>query len=73
MRNHAVSYVKEDGRPAMVLDTDREIRLDDLKWQKLNGAPSFVMRRVEDLTAAHCAPLPDSELKALRTGYSSEH
>ncbi len=63
VHNLAVSYSKEDSRPAFVMDTARNIRLDDLQWQKPSGgAPSFVLRKVDGVTCTRCTPGPDFKI-----------
>jgi hypothetical protein len=64
VRNFRVSYVKDDSRPAFVLDSAQDIRFDDVKWEKPNGAASFVMRGVENITGTRCPPLPDFKVEA---------
>jgi len=63
VRNLSVSYLKDDSRAAFVVDSAREIRFEDVKWQKSNGTPSFVMRRVENIIGAQCPPLPDFKIE----------
>ena len=64
IHNLAIGYAKEDSRPAFVLDTARDIQFEGVKWQKANGAPSFVLRRVENVTATRCAPVSDFEIES---------
>jgi hypothetical protein len=59
VHNLAVTYAKDDSRPAFVLDTARNVQFEDLKWQKSDGTPSFVLRTVENVTATRCTPGPD--------------
>ena len=65
VRNLSVSYAKEDSRPAFVVENAQDVRFDDVKWQKPNGAPSFVMRRVENIMGMRCPPLPNFEIERL--------
>jgi hypothetical protein len=66
VRNLAVSYSKPDSRPAFVMDTARNIRLDDLQWQKpAGGAPSFVLRKLDGVTCTRCTPGPDFNIRAV--------
>jgi polygalacturonase len=65
VRNLSVSYTKEDSRPAFVLQNAEDIRFDDLKWQKPKGAPSLVMRNVQNITGTRCPPLPDFKIEGL--------
>jgi hypothetical protein len=39
--------------------------LDDVKWQKANGAPSFVLRTVANVAATRCSPLPDFKVESV--------
>ncbi|MFL6447807.1 MAG: glycoside hydrolase family 28 protein [Bryobacteraceae bacterium] len=63
IHNLAVSYAKADSRPAFVIDNARDVDFDDVKWQKPNGVPSFVLRSVEHVTATRCSPLSDFKIE----------
>ena len=54
-----VSYIKEDRRPAFVLDSVDGITLENCKAQKPEGAATLVMRNAKSVEAHHCAGLPD--------------
>ena len=54
-----VSYIKEDRRPAFVLDSVAGITLEHCKAQKATGAPTLVMMNAKAVEAHHCAGLPD--------------
>jgi len=54
-----VSYLKEDRRPAFVLDGVDGIALENCKAQKANGVAMLVMMNAKDVEAHHCAGLAD--------------
>jgi hypothetical protein len=54
-----VSYIKEDRRPAFVLDCVEGITLEHCEAQKATGAPTLVMMNAKAVEAHHCAGLPD--------------
>src|SRR5206468_2473654 len=44
-----VSYMKEDRRPAFVLDAVTGVRFNRVRAQKPEGVPTFVMKDVKDI------------------------
>ncbi len=55
----AISYMKEDSRPAFVLDSVDGISLENCKAQKADGVALLVMRNAKGVGAHHCAGLAD--------------
>jgi polygalacturonase len=55
-----IGYMKEDTRPAFVLDDVKDISFSHVKAQKAEGVPEFVLINVEKLAIDHCAPEPDA-------------
>ena len=55
-----VGYVKEDTRPAFVLDDVKDISLSHVKAKKADGVPEFVLMNVARLSIDHCAPAADA-------------
>jgi hypothetical protein len=51
--------MKEDRRPAFVLDTVEGIALENCKAQKADGVPMLVMMHARRVEAHHCAGLTD--------------
>jgi polygalacturonase len=54
-----ISYMKEDRRPAFVLDSVEGISLENCKAQKANGVALLVMMNAKGVGAHHCAGLAD--------------
>jgi polygalacturonase len=50
-----VSYVREDHRPAFVLDAAEEIEFQHCKAATVNGVPMFVLMKVKAISAHQCA------------------
>ncbi len=57
-----VGYMKEDRRPAFVLDTAKGIDLQHVKMQKASGVPAIVLRNIEDFTVYRSSPVPDAHV-----------
>jgi len=57
-----VGYMKEDRRPAFVLDTVKGIDLQHVKAQKAAGIPTIVLRNVEDVSVYRSSPVPDAHV-----------
>jgi hypothetical protein len=51
--------VKEDRRPAFVLDSVDGIALENCRAQKASGAVTLVMMNAKAVEAHHCAALVD--------------
>ena len=54
-----VSYMKEDRRPAFVLDSVEGVALEDCKAEKASGVPMLVMTNAQGVSAHNCAGLAD--------------
>jgi polygalacturonase len=54
-----VGYMKEDGRPAFVLDSVEGVALERCRAAKGNGAPTLVMMNAQGVSAHRCAGLAD--------------
>jgi hypothetical protein len=65
IRNLTVGFATEDTRPAFVLEDARNVRFEDVNWQKSISAPSFVLRRVKNVVATGCSPLPEFKIPDL--------
>jgi hypothetical protein len=57
-----VGFMKEDRRPAFVLDDVRGADFQHVMAQKAAGVPTIVLKKVEDFTARGCTPLPDTSV-----------
>ncbi len=60
--NVDLSFMKEDRRPAFVLDQVRGIDLEHVKAQKASGVPTFVLQNVEDFAMGNTV-LPKTDHK----------
>lgn len=54
-----VGYMKEDRRPAFVLDGVDGVALENCRAQKANGVPMLVMMNARGVEGHHCAGLAD--------------
>jgi polygalacturonase len=61
--NVEVGYMKEDRRPAFVLDTVKGIDLQHVKMQKASGVPAIVLLNVEDFSVYRSSPVPDAHVE----------
>jgi hypothetical protein len=50
LNNVKVGFMKEDRRPAFVLESVKSADFQHVKAQKAEGVPSFVLLNVEDFT-----------------------
>jgi polygalacturonase len=54
-----VAHMKDDGRPAFVLDGVDGVELEHGKAERSVGAAGFVMMRAKNVTVHNCAGVPD--------------
>ncbi|MGD0773015.1 MAG: glycosyl hydrolase family 28-related protein [Candidatus Solibacter sp.] len=62
LNNVEVGFLKEDGRPAFVLDTVKSVDFEHVKAQKAAGVPAFVLLHVEDFSVRNSPLTPDAHL-----------
>jgi hypothetical protein len=62
MTNVEVSYLKEDLRPAFVLEDVQGAEFNLVKAQHAPRIPVFRLKNVEDFALFHCGKLPDTQL-----------
>ncbi len=62
LNNISVAFMKEDTRPAFVLDSVDMIDFDKVKSQKATGVPTFVLKEVQNFSLHQSAPVPDTQL-----------
>lgn len=60
-----VGFLKEDRRPAFVLDDVKGADFHYVQAQKVPGVPAFVLSNVERLSIDHCAPTPDTRAEKI--------
>jgi polygalacturonase len=58
-----VGFLSTDTRPAFVLDDVRDVEFHRLRAQTAPGAPTFVLRDVEELRINHPHLMPDTYIK----------
>jgi polygalacturonase len=64
-RDVEFGFMKDDTRPAIVLDDVVGAEFDHLKAQRAGGAALFVLRNVKDFTARACSGLADLQRAAV--------
>lgn len=65
MHNVEVSFMKDDLRPAIILDDVRNADLFEVNTQKANGASnSFMMKNIIDVSMQSCRNVKDTEIKS---------
>jgi polygalacturonase len=58
-----VGFMTPDTRPAVVLDDVRDVELHGFRAQTASGAPTLVLRDVDELRVDHSPPLRDTTVK----------
>ena len=61
--NVEVSYMKDEARPAFVLNDVSGADFFHVKAQRASDAPAFVLQNVTDFTTSFCKDVPDMRLK----------
>jgi polygalacturonase len=62
LTNVELGFMKEDRRPAFVLDDVDGVDLQHVKAQKAAGISTIVLKNVKNFTAHGCTPLPDTQI-----------
>jgi polygalacturonase len=62
LRDVEVSYLKEDLRPAFLLNDVSGVDLQNVKAQHAADVSTFVLKNVTDFNASQCWPFPDTRL-----------
>ncbi|MGA7241502.1 MAG: glycosyl hydrolase family 28-related protein [Bryobacteraceae bacterium] len=65
LNNVAVAYIKEDHRPAFVLDSVDGVEFENGKAAKADGAKALIMLNVKNVSANHCAGLEDFKVESV--------
>jgi len=60
-----VSYLKDDLRPAFVLDNVKGADFNHVKAQHAEGVPTFVLKSVQDFAVTQSPGIPDTKLKTV--------
>jgi hypothetical protein len=58
-----VSYLKEDLRPAFLLDDVKNAEFNHVKAQHAGGVPTFVLKSVEDFAVRQSPGIADTGLR----------
>jgi hypothetical protein len=61
--NVGVSFMKEDSRPAFILDDVKMADFINVKAKTTEGLSAFVLRNVENFSTHQCHPVPDTKLE----------
>jgi hypothetical protein len=61
--NVSVGFMREDGRPAFVIEDVDGIEFRGVKAQKVDGVPTFVLMDVENFRTLHSDPVADLRLE----------
>jgi polygalacturonase len=62
LSNVEVGFLREDGRPAFVLDQVNGASFENVKAQKAAGVSTFVLKNVEKFETHHCSPVADVQV-----------
>jgi polygalacturonase len=62
LTNVEVGFMREDRRPAFVLDQVNGASFQNVKSRKVEGVPSFVLKNVENFETYHCLPVADTRI-----------
>ena len=60
LSNVDIGFMREDRRPAFVLEDVKGIEFQHVRAQRTAGVPGFVLMNVEKLSIDHCGPTPDT-------------
>jgi hypothetical protein len=61
-----VSYLKEDRRPAILVESVNGLEFNRLKAQHATGVPELVLNNVEDFVIRQSASIADATLKSVK-------
>jgi polygalacturonase len=62
LTNVEVGFLREDRRPAFVLDQVNGASFHGVKSQKVEGVATFVLKNVESFETSNCRPAPDVKI-----------
>jgi hypothetical protein len=65
LNNVEVSFLKEDLRPAFVLDDVKGVELNNVKAQTAPGVSAFVLKNVENFLVRNSS-VPDAKLASVK-------
>jgi len=64
LNNVELSFMKEDRRPAFVIDETEGVELDHVRAQKATGIPTVVLINAKDFRVSGASSIPDIKLAA---------
>ncbi|HUI07103.1 MAG TPA: glycoside hydrolase family 28 protein [Verrucomicrobiae bacterium] len=62
VNNVEMGLMKDDFRPALMIDDVRNVEFNFLKVPRVQDVSTFVLKHVEDFTVYHSRPVPDARL-----------
>ncbi len=66
MNNVEVSFMKEDLRPAFMLNDVKGAEFQHVKAQGLPAVPIFALKNVENFSTHECWPVADTRLERVK-------
>ena len=60
-----IDYLKEDLRPAFLLDNVKDAGFHHVKARHAPEVPTFVLKKVEGFSAHQCGSVPDTKLDSV--------
>ncbi|MGD0516405.1 MAG: glycoside hydrolase family 28 protein [Thermoguttaceae bacterium] len=66
MNNVEVGYLKDDLRPAFILDDVKDAEFRNVKAQLAPQVPEFILNNVEDFSTHDCRSVPDLRLESAK-------
>jgi hypothetical protein len=66
LNNVDVGFMNEDLRPAFVLDDVRDIEFNNVRAQKAQNVPTFVLKNVKDFKTHRCGPVTDMKFGSVK-------
>jgi polygalacturonase len=66
MSDVAVTYLKDDARPAFILSDAKAVDLRNIKARHGQGLASFILKDIEDFSLQQSQPLPDTKLATVK-------
>ena len=70
MRDVEVSFMKDEMRPAFLLDDVTDVIFDGAGAKRTAGVPVFVLRKVSDFTVRNTTGVPDTRREKAEREYS---
>jgi hypothetical protein len=63
LRDVELGFVRDDTRPAIVLDDVAGVQLDHVEARRAASAPSIVLRKVSDFSVVNSPGVPDRRMQ----------